>query len=92
LRIQHSIPPRIFDRIMRIAINLDDQTFGRTEEIHNERSNDMLPTEFMSAELRPAQMPPKNDLARRRLVTHRFCVDQKAAFLRHGSSPPQPLP
>ena len=61
------IPNRVLFRIMRVAIDLDDQCFLRTEEIDDAVSDDVLSAELI-AQLRAADSSPQRGLERRTLI------------------------
>jgi len=52
----------IFLHIMRIAVNLDDNALGGTEEIRNAIADNGLSAEFMSIELRGSKVLPQSAL------------------------------
>jgi len=70
LRHESGIPNGIGLRIMRIAVDLDDESYRRTEEVDDVRRQNNLTPKFQTVELRRFQPLPKLILERRRLAAH----------------------
>lgn len=57
---QHSlISPQIDLSIMGISVQLDHQAFRRTEQVHNSKADDGLPSELMPEEAARSQLHPE---------------------------------
>jgi hypothetical protein len=56
--LQRMIAPQVLLAVMRVAVNFDDQSFGRTKEIDDAKANDRLPAKFVSGQTAVAQRHP----------------------------------
>jgi hypothetical protein len=69
-----TIALRVSFRIVSIAIDFDDQGLLRTEEIYNASSDNVLPTEFETAQLRSADASPELGFKGAAVLTKPFCA------------------
>ena len=69
-----SVPMGVFRRVVRVPIDLDDQAFGRAEEIDNTTADDMLSAELVAVELAAGEMTPEQRFKRRRGIAESACA------------------
>ena len=91
--LQRQVAATVFIHVMRFAIDFDDHSLLRTQEIGNKRSDFGLATEFVAAELRTGEMPPQAYLRLGRVAAHFAGVvcDLCDAISRETPPPAPPL-
>jgi hypothetical protein len=86
------VPDCILRRIMRVAVEFDDQRLLRAEEVSDAIANDVLPSKPIATELRPTDVPPKLCFERREVLPKTLCSIEKMCVLLQRRTPPLPLP
>jgi hypothetical protein len=86
------ISPSVSVNVMRVAVDFDDKSLLRTEEVGDAIADDMLSPEFEATKLGTAEMSPKLSFERSRAVAQPPRSLDQVRVLYQALPHPVPLP